>query len=273
MDMKLITKSLSLSKKTAEPEKDMDLINQYSVRELKADEVYCYSLILCDNEVDRDYERFTRKTLEELAPMFLGKTGISDHRHLAANMHSRVYRTMVEDTNKKTQLGDTLSVLRADAYMLKSAETQPMIDAIEAGILKEVSVGCGIAKRSCSICGSAFKFNWETWSYMCEENSHRLGKQYDGKLCAGELTGAVDAYEFSFVAIPAQRNAGVIKSFEGVEDVAEYIATHADQFSDKDLHKLAEIVHKACLSADERELRTKIAEEARQKLQEREIEK
>ncbi len=40
---------------------------------------------------------------------------------------------------------------------------------------------------------------------------HVKGRTYNGKLCYGELTGAKDAYEWSFVAVPAQREAGVIK--------------------------------------------------------------
>jgi hypothetical protein len=44
---------------------------------------------------------------------------------------------------------------------------------------------------------------------MC---GHVKGRTYDGKLCWGELCEPKDAYEFSFVAVPAQRSAGVIKS-------------------------------------------------------------
>ncbi len=38
------------------------------------------------------------------------------------------------------------------------------------------------------------------------------GQVYDGKLCFMELREPADAYEWSFVAVPAQRKAGVIKS-------------------------------------------------------------
>jgi hypothetical protein len=43
------------------------------------------------------------------------------------------------------------------------------------------------------------------------------GQEYGGAVCHAELSGAVDAYEWSFVAVPAQRNAGVIKKFGGGE--------------------------------------------------------
>ena len=52
----------------------------------------------------------------------------------------------------------------------------------------------------CSICGQELG--------QCR---HVKGRSYNGKLCWGELTGAKDAYEWSFVAVPAQRRAGVIK--------------------------------------------------------------
>ena len=37
------------------------------------------------------------------------------------------------------------------------------------------------------------------------------GRQYDGKLCTAVLEDPTDAYEWSFVAVPAQREAGVLK--------------------------------------------------------------
>ena len=46
---------------------ELALINEYSRKELGEDDVYIFTLTLCDNEVDRDHERFPLKTLEELA--------------------------------------------------------------------------------------------------------------------------------------------------------------------------------------------------------------
>ena len=42
---------------------EMTLINQYTRRELTKDEVYVFSLVLCDNDIDRDFERFTVESL------------------------------------------------------------------------------------------------------------------------------------------------------------------------------------------------------------------
>ncbi len=52
---------------------ELAIINQFTKRALKEDEVYTFAVRLCDNEVDRDGERFPRATLEELAELFVGK--------------------------------------------------------------------------------------------------------------------------------------------------------------------------------------------------------
>lgn len=70
-------------------------INRLSRASLSAEEVYVFSLCLCDNEVDRDQERFPEKTLEQLAPLFVGKSGLFDHSWSARGQAARLYRTEV----------------------------------------------------------------------------------------------------------------------------------------------------------------------------------
>ena len=67
-------------------------INRLSRASLSAQEVYAFSLCLCDNEVDRDQERFPEKTLEQLAPLFVGKSGLFDHSWSARGQAARLYR-------------------------------------------------------------------------------------------------------------------------------------------------------------------------------------
>ena len=54
----------------------------------------------------------------------------------------------------------------------------------------------------------------DTLSSSC---SHRGGKKYGDKECFFTLSDISDAYEWSFVAVPAQINAGVTKSSENDE--------------------------------------------------------
>ena len=74
---------------------EMGLINGLARRALKAEEVYTFAVRLCDNEVDREWERFPRATLEELAGLFVGKSGIFDHNWSAAGQAARIYKTEV----------------------------------------------------------------------------------------------------------------------------------------------------------------------------------
>ncbi len=178
-----------LSRGTPTPE-EMSLIREQGASEdVAADALYVFDVDLCDDRVDRQYERFTPDTLRELAPLFVGRSGIFDHDWSARGQTARLFRTEVVEDGDRT-------VLRGRAYMLRSG-CQQLVRQIEAGIMREVSVGVAVKSRRCSVCGS---------EGGC---SHRPGETYGGKLCVRELIGGADAYEWSFVAVPAQRDAGV----------------------------------------------------------------
>ena len=57
----------------------LEKINAQAKAPLTAEEVYVFSVRLCDDQPDRDHERFQTEALGKLAPMFIGKTGIVDH--------------------------------------------------------------------------------------------------------------------------------------------------------------------------------------------------
>ena len=42
---------------------ELDLIEKFARKKLNKDELYTFSLILCDNEIDRDNEKFTVSAL------------------------------------------------------------------------------------------------------------------------------------------------------------------------------------------------------------------
>ena len=184
---------------------DLEKINRYTRREFQADEVYTFSVVLCDNEIDRDGERFTIDALQKLAELFPGKTGIFNHSMQAQNQTARIYDCRVEqDGERTTKCGELYSRVVAKAYLPKSEKNRDFILELESGIKKEVSVGCSVARVTCSICGADLKKDGCT---------HVKGRSYGGKLCCAVLDEPTDAYEWSFVAVPAQREAGVIKSF------------------------------------------------------------
>lgn len=185
--------------------KTLEKINKLTRRELSADEVFCFEVILCDNDVDRDYEKFSVKSLEKLSELFLGKTGIFNHDPKGENQTARIYDTEVlSDPERKTSDGEIYTYLKAYAYMVRTDKNSDLIREIDAGIKKEVSVGCAVAKRICSVCGA---------DRTLSPCAHKKGRTYSSKSCHHILAEPTDAYEWSFVAVPAQRRAGVTKVY------------------------------------------------------------
>ncbi len=176
-------------------ESDLALINKQALVPLKAEDVYVFCVNACDDQVDRDFEAFSVQTLNDLTELFPGRTVIMDHRWSSSNQVARVFDASVaadQDVHR----------LRLRCYMIRNSSTQPVIDAINAGILREVSVGVSVKTAKCSLCGK---------DYYGGECLHIAGKVYNGTRAHVILDGAADAYELSFVAVPAQREAGVTK--------------------------------------------------------------
>lgn len=185
-------------------------INKYTLEPLKAEDVFTFKTILCDNEMDRTHERFTLKTLQDFQKLFVGKTVIKDHSRRADNQVARIYATELVQSSKTTKSGELYTQLVAYCYMIKTSSNADLIAEIKAGIKKEGSVGCAVEHAYCSICGAD---NVKTY---CR---HYAGSSYDkegsSQVCTFTLDGGRDAYEFSLVAVPAQKAAGVSKSYTG----------------------------------------------------------
>lgn len=183
-------------------DEDMKLINEHTLKSLTKDDVFCFSVILCDNDIDRDFERFDENSLKTLEKLFVGKTGILNHSMKSEDQNSRTYKTQVlVDNSRQTVDGKPYTYLKAWCYTVRSEKNESLIRDIESGIKKEVSISCASDSRNCSVCGETH----------C---NHIAGRKYNGERCYKTITGITDAYEWSFVAVPAQRNAGVTKSYK-----------------------------------------------------------
>ena len=249
-------------------------INRFAKKELSAEEVYTFAVKLCDNEVDRDFERFDRTALERLAELFVGRTGIFDHTWSAGGQTARIYRTEVVEGETLTQAGERYCWCKGWAYMLRTEKNAELIAEIEGGIKKEVSVGCSAAKRTCSICGKD--------AGLCE---HERGRYYGGRLCYATLGDITDAYEWSFVAVPAQKEAGVVKRFgQGESSLKAMVRACGSRAQARELEELEKLsalgknylgalrreVRRLMLVADE-ELDGAVAESVTEKLGEHEL--
>ena len=86
---------------------DLELINRFTRKKLESEDVFTFNVILCDNEIDRDGERFDTHSLERLKSMFVGITGIFDHNHSGKNQAARIFKTEVAtDRNRSTSFGE-----------------------------------------------------------------------------------------------------------------------------------------------------------------------
>ena len=191
---------------------------------LTKDDVYVFSVRLCDDQIDRDLERFDTQALPGLAKLFIGKTGIVDHCWSSENQVARIFQTQVV-------CEDGVSYIKAWAYIRRGSQTDEIIADIEAGIKKEVSVGCAMGRSVCSVCGGDYG--------VC---GHQKGEIYDGTMCCVILQEPMDAYEFSFVAVPAQREAGVMKGLGRrnvqLKELAEEFGAQAEY---RALYQLAQL--------------------------------
>ena len=178
---------------------DLALINAQSLVPRTAENVFTFRLAACDNQVDRDKERFTDRTLDQFSEMFVGRPVLRDHNWNGGSQTARIYAGHVESNGSVRRL-----ILQA--YMPRNERAAPVIDDIEAGILREVSVGVSVRNALCSICGEPYG-----------DCPHLRGQIYEDEQCCVELDDAEDAYELSFVAVPAQRDAGVVKRYEAKE--------------------------------------------------------
>ena len=205
-------------------DEDLKKINKYTLSPVKAEDVFIFKATIADNEQDdRNYMPFNLKALQDLNKLYPGKTMLKDHSRRADNQIARVYDTeLVQNANKKTELGELHTELVAKIYMIKTDSNKDLIAEIMGGIKKEVSTSTVPKKMICNICnGDGRKCrHWPGAEYTVEDGSPTGTK----KRCKMLLDGATEAYELSFVAVPAQPRAGTHKSIgfnKSVDDIEE----------------------------------------------------
>ena len=94
-----------------------------------------------------------------------------------------------EIPGKVTSLNEPYAQLTAQAYVPRNDGTKAFIESIESGIRKGSQRGVRSEKARVAPCAAR------------ESCVHVPGKTYNGKRCVRILSGAADAYEFSFVAV------------------------------------------------------------------------
>ena len=212
-------------------EEDLKKINKYTLRPVTAENVFIFKATIADNEQDdRNYMPFDLKALQALKKLYPGKTMIKDHYRTADGQVARIYDTELIQGTKETDLGELHTELVAKIYMIRTDSNKDLIAEIEGGIKKEVSTSCTPEKMICTICGTdnmkKYCRHWPGSEYTVEDGTAEGVR----KRCKMLLSGAKDAYELSFVAVPAQPRAGTHKSIGFTKPVPE---TDGDESEEK----------------------------------------
>lgn len=160
----------------------------YEVLEDEA-EYYKFEIRLCDTKIDRDFEKFTLPCLRKLSEMFVGKNGFVGQGSIA-----KILSTVV----LKGKDGEWF--IKANASIKNIPENFKVIEEIKSGKKKEVSIGCSVATRTCSICGDS--------TGSC---NHKPGEYYNGKQCFMELNDPTDVFEWAFVSTPVKEETNMDK--------------------------------------------------------------
>lgn len=205
---------------------DLEKINKFSLEKLSKDEVFTFKMSAGTNEDDdRNYMPFTGKSIEDMANLYVGKAVITNHNRDSDNQFARIFDTEIrEDKNRTTKLNEPFKELILKAYMMRTEKNKDLIEEIRGGIKKEVSTSTLPEKLTCNICGQ------DNMKRYC---SHFPGEKYDGEICKMTIDGISEAYELSFVVVPAQPNAGTTKAVESIsvkEEKEEKKKSEIDNF-------------------------------------------
>ena len=148
------------------------------------EEDFTFTIKLCDNKIDKDFERFSSDCLEQMIEMFVSK-----HGYVGENQVAKIVSVQaVESGDNQAISGERYTWLEAKATIPRIKENEELIERIEREEMKDVSIGCSIKTRTCSICGDT--------DGKC---GHIPGREYDGKLCYMTLDDPQDVYEWAFI--------------------------------------------------------------------------
>ena len=167
---------------------DMKQINKYTRKDYTRDDIYAFEIILCNDDLDTDYEVISKDSLYKLKDLSIGGTGF-----LTPNITARIFDAYIEKVitmKSNSRLQEEKYTLKAKAYVSKNTITEEALNQILNH--PQISVGFSVKQRVCSICCS---------SECCK---HIKGRKYIDevgieRLCYKTLYSPTDFYEWSII--------------------------------------------------------------------------
>lgn len=163
---------------------DLSKINKFTRHPLSSKDVATFEFALCSNDIDEEYEYFDNDALQSIKQMAVGSIGFLKDYVL---LRVRIYDCSVKTSTKLNKHKEPYQKVIAKAYTTKNQISERFVENVSKAKV-EVSIGCGIANCTCSICGADLRTS------ACQ---HTKGKQYGGKMCCGVLSGVTDFYEWT----------------------------------------------------------------------------
>lgn len=185
-------------------EKQLEKINKFTRRNLSADEIQIFKIILCNNDIDKDYNCLSNDAIESLKELYIGKTTsllMDDGKNILA----RIFDTeIITDSSIKTETGEDYKYLMASLFIIKSDENLPYLSKFSGAENNYGTISYSVNTKECSIC-------------HCNQNrmscEHIKGKTYEGNLCYTILKDVMDAYEWDWVKTSKYSNSQISDNY------------------------------------------------------------
>jgi hypothetical protein len=157
-------------------------INEISSKPVELRDIYIFSVILADNDIDDDREAISNEALQQLAEECIGKTGYIDNDNV--DYHARIFDTEICTSSFKNKLGDNKRFLKAYCWIKKTPENKEIIQAIRNSITKKGTLSFSLNRKICSKCG-------------CNTLREHCRCKYGYKI----LNSIIDVYDWDFMPI------------------------------------------------------------------------
>lgn len=174
---------------------DLERINRLAPAKLSADQVYVRSMYLCSTQPClSDGCQFSKQGLEDIAGKIVGQSVLTGHDRSRLPL-ARFFKARVVE-GPSVSASPPVYFVRAWFYWLRGTTgAKDLLLNIDGGIYREVSLSWRFNRWHCSICHAE--------NNRC---AHRVGDEYDGKICFRLIHSIAEVLEGSLVYKSADKN-------------------------------------------------------------------